>query len=37
MTLDYSTDGEVKVDMVDYVKEMVRPTWKVDLSTGGVC
>ena len=23
MTLDYSTEGEVKVDMVDYVKEMV--------------
>ena len=24
MPLDYSTDGEVKVDMVDYVKEMVN-------------
>ena len=23
MTLDYSSDGEAKVDMVDYVKEMV--------------
>ena len=23
MTLDYSTPGEVKVDMVDYVKEMI--------------
>ena len=24
MTLDYSSEGEVKVDMVDYVKEMVN-------------
>ena len=24
MTLDYSTPGEVKIDMVDYVKEMIN-------------
>ena len=24
MTLDYSTPGEVKVDMIDYVKDMIE-------------